>query len=212
MSASLHDLHRIGAKLFFANAPTGGESLPPASELLPVLYDWVRRGAVDGLLIDVADYDHLSGGPGLVVVAHEGTFRLDLGAARPGLSYWRTRPLPGSPAERLCRVCRILLEAARVLEAEPSLRGRVRLSGEDLEVVANDRLAAPNDLESWQAWRPIIEELIGEMYGEERCEIAWNPDPRERLAVTVRAPRAAPVSSLLERMASTGRAPVLEQS
>ena len=73
MPAALSDLHRIGIKIPCTDAAF------PTRELVPVFHRWIQTGAIPGhLLVDVADYDHVPEGPGILLVAHEGNLGIDL--------------------------------------------------------------------------------------------------------------------------------------
>jgi hypothetical protein len=109
---ALEGLHRLSLKIF-ARGPRDGIDPP---ELVPIFHRWIQTQAVDGLLIDVADYAHLPEGPGAVLIAHEGNYAFDGGRGRPGLQYSRKQPIEGPHSARLGAICRILLKAARLLE------------------------------------------------------------------------------------------------
>jgi hypothetical protein len=202
MGGPLSELQRIGLKLFLAD----GAAVRPR-ELVPVFHRWIQQGAVDGLLIDVADYEHVPEGPGAVLVAHEGNYSMDQADGRMGLLYYRKQPLGGALPERLLSLGRIVLRAARLLEEDADLGSRLRFRGDELQVTANDRLLAPNDEQTLAAFRPALEPFLAALYGEERCEIVRVADPRERFILHVKAPRPADVSTLLERLgvSSEGR-------
>ena len=97
-----------------------------------------------GLLIDVADYTHLTGGPRVVLVAHEGNYALDDADGRPGLVYTRKQPLDGPLADRLAEAARALFAAAERLERDSADEGdgRAAFLGNEIAVIANDRRAA----------------------------------------------------------------------
>jgi hypothetical protein len=196
MSVGLEDLQRIGLKLFVAD----GFALRPRA-FVPVFHRWIQAGAIgDQLLIDVADYEHVVDGPGVVLVAHEGIFSVDGGDGRTGLAYVRRAPSPGPLAERLRTITRTLLGACRQLEEEPALDGRVRFRGDELQIFANDRLRAPNNAESLTAFEPAVRELARTLYGDARCTITPLPDRRERLGMRVASAQAADVNALLARI------------
>lgn len=80
--------HRIKAKVFFS-APVDSEGI------LPIFNRWIREQRLDGhLLIDIADYRHVPGGPGVILVGYEADIAIDLGDGRPGLAYIRKRSWP----------------------------------------------------------------------------------------------------------------------
>jgi len=78
------ELQKVVVKFFAAD---------PASvkldEFIPVFHRWIQKHAVDGMLIDVADYGHLPQGPGVVLVAHEADYFMDTMEGPLGLLYNR---------------------------------------------------------------------------------------------------------------------------
>jgi len=195
MENAVSQLQRIGLKLFVAK-----EASFELHELVPVYHRWIQQGAVEGMLIDVADYRHVPNGPGVMLVAHEGNYAMDLAGGRRGFLYYRKQPTSGSLPERLVSVTRTVLLAASKLEEEPSLAGRVRFAGNEIQLIANDRLLAPNSEETLAAMRPAIDELLGKLYGEAQCEVARETDAGERFSVDVRAPEPVAIRDLLTRL------------
>ncbi len=65
------NLQRIVLKIFLDE-----ESVLEPSDVIPVFHPWIQTQAVDGLLIDVADYSHMATGPCVLLVAHEGHYVL----------------------------------------------------------------------------------------------------------------------------------------
>jgi hypothetical protein len=192
MSAPVEELQRIGLKLFAAD----GTSIR-AQTLVPVFHRWIQSRAVAGhLLIDVADYEHVPDGPGVVLVAHEGNFSLDCGGGRLGLAYTRKTALPGRLAERLHAIARSALLACCRLEDETAIRFR----GDRLQVFANDRLRAPNTPETLAALRPSLLDLLHTLYGDVDLTLTRESDPQERLGVQVEAPAAVDIRTLLQRV------------
>ena len=91
--------------------------------LIPIFHQWIRDGDGDELLIDVADYRHVHGGPEVLLIGYEGNYSLDNTDGRPGLRYTRKTVLPGTNAERLGQAIGALAKARRRLEAEPARVG-----------------------------------------------------------------------------------------
>ena len=112
---NLEKLQRVALKVFFT---TQTASTFKTREVIPVFHRWIQTHAVDGLLIDVADYTHLPTGPAVILVAHEGQYSIDLTDGQLGLQYSRTKPLSGNPLERVKTQARTLLKAAHLLEKE----------------------------------------------------------------------------------------------
>ena len=83
--------------------PFVGDVDPEA--FVPVFHDWIRRGAVEGLLIDVARYGHVHHGPGIMLVGHEGDYASTCSAAVPRCatrSSGTCRALRGSSSPGRC--------------------------------------------------------------------------------------------------------------
>jgi len=169
------DLYKIGVKIFVAN--------PQVAELrdfIPVFHAWIQQQKVQGhQLIDVHDYSHVYHGPGILLVAHEGNFSMDQEGGRLGLLYYRKRPLDGSVEANLKSVLQTALQAAKALESETKLNG-IKFKTNEVLVVANDRLLAPNDAAGRAEIEPVIARSLG------KATLApQSADPRERLAFVV---------------------------
>jgi hypothetical protein len=178
------ELQRIGVKLCL-----DGDQAPSPSDLIPIFHRWIREAAVEGLLIDVADYSHVHHGPGVMLIAHEGDYALDMADGRPGLLYQRKQPLAGaSLAERVAEVARLALAACDRLEEAPELGGRVRFRRDEALVIANDRLRAPATEASFEALKPAVEALADGPLPAARGEARQTGDLRERLTLVLKAP------------------------
>ncbi len=194
------DLQRIGIK-FFAELPAPVD----LSRFIPLFHRWIQTAAVEGLLIDVADYSHVPDGPGIMLIAHEGHYAIDSTGGRVGLLYDRKRHLDGDPAAGLGAACRVALRACQQLESAEELKGSMRFPGDELQIIANDRLAAPNTDQTMAAFQPLLRPLLGTLYGDGKWEISRPEDRRERFSVTVKAAAPVAVSTLLERLAGAPR-------
>ena len=192
MSASIEALQRIGIKLFAAD----GTAIRPRL-FVPVFHRWIQSRAIDAhLLVDVADYEHVPDGPGVVLIAHEANFSLDGAAGRMGLAYARKTALPGSLTDRLCAIARSALLACQRLEDETAIRFR----GDQLYLFANDRLRAPNTPEARGAFRPMLQDFLRTLYGDVDVTITPESDAQERLGVRVQAASSVHISALLQRL------------
>jgi len=197
MGGDLGELQRIGLKLFAED----GASVQPR-QLVPIFHRWIQTQAIaDHLLIDVADYSHVPDGPGVMLVAHEGNFSLDLGGGRMGLKYNRKIPAAGALGDRLRHVARTVFDACRRLQEEPGLAGKIRFRGDELQLFANDRLHAPNRPQTLAAFQPALQGLVRTLYGESSCTVTPQADPGERFSVRVRAHQAVSLGDLLARLA-----------
>jgi hypothetical protein len=141
-------LHRLGFKV---RAGFDGK----LEEFIPVFHGWIQRKAVDGLLVDVADYSHLPNSPGVVLVGFEADRSMDVMEGPLGLLYMRKQPGAG-----LKDALRAALDSCVKLEDEPALNGRLRFTPSEILFIANDRLAAPNDGATWAKIEPELKALL----------------------------------------------------
>jgi hypothetical protein len=186
------ELQRFAVKLF-----ARPEGIPALPDVIPVFHRWIRDGAIDGLLVDVADYGHLPGGPGVVLVGHEADYAMDAMEGPLGLLHTRKQPLPGEFPDRVRAVFRAALAACARLEED--FAGRLSFRAGEALFLSNDRLLAPNDDASFQALRPGLEAAARALYGT--AEVAREAgDPRRRLAVRLRSGSDADARTLLARI------------
>ncbi|MBA1146814.1 hypothetical protein H0Z60_07045 [Ectothiorhodospiraceae bacterium WFHF3C12] len=192
------DLHKIGVKVY-------AEEREPLDllELIPVFHRWIQTGAVDDLLIDVADYSHVHEGPGIMLIAHEGNYGYDEAGGRRGMLYYSKQPLEGDLEYRLGTVTAKSLKACSRLLQEKDISAGVGFPVSELEVFSNDRLAAPNTEEAFQALLPTLEAVAGKLFGAGGYTLERvDNDPRERLTVRITADEASSPELLLERLAA----------
>ncbi len=195
MAAPIEQLQRFGLKLFVDSA-----AVVSPHACVPIFHRWIQTGAVDGLLIDVADYTHLTDGPRVLLVAHEGNYGIDDAGGRPGLVYTRKQPLDGPFTDRIRAICRTLIGAARLLETETTFDPPVRFRGNEIELIANDRLLAPNTDETARALETLLRAFATTLFDRQSCEVARSAKEDDRLAVTVTVPQAEPLDTLLSRL------------
>jgi hypothetical protein len=143
-------IDRIQVKLF---AREGSEA--PTTALVSALHGWIQRGALDEILIDVADYSHVHEGPGVLLVAHAANYQIETRGGL-GLRYARKRDGRGELRQRVADALSRALEAAALLEQEPALGGKLAFDETRLEVALCDRLAAPNDDATYASLAPEI--------------------------------------------------------
>jgi hypothetical protein len=175
------DLQHVNVKLFATP-----ESRVHWPDLAPVFHHWIQDQAVDGMLIDVADYAHVPAGPGILLIAHEGFYSVDNREGRLGFLYNRRAALDGSLEEKLSQAWECAVAGARKLEAEPAIAGKLRFQTGDFELFINDRLAAPNTTETYEALAPAVMSFFAERLGVP-VTLDWNSDPRQLFRVHVRA-------------------------
>jgi hypothetical protein len=167
------DLQRFAVKIF-AERPV------EIGSFIPVFHRWIRDHAVEGTLIDVADYGHLPDGPGVVLVGHDADYFMDSMEGPLGLLYNRKQPTAGALAARVEAGLRAALAACARLEEE--FGGRLSFRKGEALFLSNDRLLAPNDEATFAALRPALEAAASAVFGKASLRREAG-DPRRRLSV-----------------------------
>jgi hypothetical protein len=170
-------IQHINLKIFIADP--GAIDLADA---IPVFHQWVRDGVCPEMLIDVADYRHVSAGPGVLLIGHEANYSFDNRENRLGLLYNRKAALDGTFQSRLAQAHRAALDACDRLEQETPFRGELKFDRNAIEVFINDRLLAPNNGDTWQALRPEIEKFFT------GSTIQRSGEPRDLFRVAITTP------------------------
>ena len=151
------ELSRLGIKLLATDSAAIREK-----EFVPIFHSWIQRQCVEGhQLVDVHDYSHIHHGPGILLVAHEGNFSTDLADGKLGLAYFRKLPAGATTEEALEATLRAAAQGASLLQAEPALAGRLRFRSDELLVISNDRLHAPNTAPAFEALKPALVNVFG---------------------------------------------------
>jgi hypothetical protein len=148
-------LQHFNLKIFVVN----GGSIDLA-DAVGVFHRWIQDGVCPEMLIDVADYAHVSAGPGVLLIGHEANYSLDNRENRLGLLYNRKAVLDGTFQSRLAQAHQAALEACDRLEQEAPFRGKLKFDRDVLEVFVNDRLLVPNTDETWKALQPELRKFF----------------------------------------------------
>jgi hypothetical protein len=189
----LSDLRRVGVKFFLRD----GNDIPLV-DFIPVFHRWIQTSAVDGVLIDVADYSHVPEGPGVILVAHEGIYSVDESGGRRGLAYLRRRAPERTFDDALSAALRAGARACRLLEEE--FNGTLRFRGNELAVFAPDRLLAPNDDRTMSELRPSLDALGQRLFQGTAFDLRRELDGRDAFTVAVRSPVETAFSDLAGRI------------
>src|SRR4030095_3410205 len=188
------ELQKINIKVFSTEP-----NKVPLTDFIDIFHGWIQ--ATDGFYRDVADYSHMQAGPGIVLVADDANVSIDETDNRRGLLYSQKSKLSGSNLEKLSAVLRSALENCYRLEEEPALRGKLRFSGNQVEILVNDRLLAPNTGEVFEELRPEIDFLARRLYASTNFTLLRNQeDPRHRLNVTLSTPLSFETKPLLNNL------------
>ena len=172
------EFSRLGIKLFVADSAAFR-----AKDFVPIFHSWIQKQCVqDHQLIDVHDYSHVHHGPGILLVGHEGNFSMDMGGGKAGLVYFRKQPAEKTLEDGLRPALKTVRDAASLIEEEPSLEGRLRFRTDELLVIFNDRLRAPNEAAVFEAVKPAL----GSVFGPNASFTHASSGTRDRLTIHVR--------------------------
>jgi hypothetical protein len=171
------ELHRFGVKLFAVEPAT-----VRVKDFVPVFHSWIQRQAVEGhLLVDVHDYSHIQGGPGILLVAHEGNFSTDMAEGKLGLTYFRKQPAGAGVESHLDAALKAVRHGATLLENDPVFEGRLRFRKDELLIISNDRLLAPNDAATFAK----LTSPLSKVFGPAARLTHASANPKDRLTVRV---------------------------
>jgi hypothetical protein len=168
--------------------------------LVPIFHRWIQQQVFDELLLDVADYRHVSAGPGVVLIGHQANYSVDNTENKLGVLYNRKTPLEGSNQDRLTQAARAALHAYQRLQAEPTFNGRIRFGGTQIQLLINDRFLAPNVPETRAAFEPELKEFCAKLFGGSRYITSYEDELRRRFGVTLRTEEVIPAEKLLANL------------
>lgn len=192
------EFQHVNVKLLVAN--------PEAVDLemvVPVFHAWIQEQDLDELLVDVADYRHLSGGPGVVLIGHQANYSLDNTRHRLGVRYNRKATLDGTNLERYAQATRAALRACLKLSSDARLEGRLRFNGRKVELFINDRLLAPNNEATRAAAEPELRDFFRKLFASDDFDLDFeNRDPRRLFSVTATSQREFTAEELLAHLES----------
>jgi hypothetical protein len=155
----------------------------------------------DHLLVDVHNYSHIHQGPGILLVAHQGNFSIDMGDGRMGLVYYRKLPASGEVHDRLATTLKSTLQGCCLLQDHPAGGGKLRFQTDELLILANDRLNTPNEESTFLELQPVLSTLFKRILdGTEFTLSRYSKDPKERFAVRVQTGQSSDVKTLLARV------------
>jgi hypothetical protein len=168
------DLQKLGIKFFMTDPQA-----VPLLDFIPVFQKWIQGQVIaDHLLVDVHNYSHIQNGPGILLVAHEGNFSIDMAEGRTGLLYYRKQP--GGD------VVKTALQACSLLESEPAFGGRIRFRKDEAEIVVNDRLLAPNDDRTLAELQPALAAALERGLGQKTFKMSrTSSNPKDRFSARV---------------------------
>jgi hypothetical protein len=206
MSTHSISLQHINVKLLLKDAQTFDHVLD-LDPVIPVFHSWIQEQSFDELLLDVADYRHVQGGPGILLIGHEADYSVDNTDNLLGVRYNRKASIAGTNQERLAQATHAVLSASQRLQEDTRLNGKLYFNGRDIEIFVNDRLLAPNSEATREALNAEFQAFSGRLFGGSEYSLSFGSDPRRLLAVSLKAARTFTVGELRENLRSV-QAPV----
>jgi hypothetical protein len=178
-------MQHVNVKFFVKNPDT-----VQLADVVGVFQSWIQNDRVDDLLIDVADYRHVPEGPGVILVGHHAFYSLDESDGRLGLLYNRRTVAEGGVQEQLTQAIAIARTICGMLLAEEVFAGKLEFDTGELQIIINDRNAAPNSDETLEALKADLKAALSTTLGESDYHFERASDPRDRFSVVARADKA----------------------
>ena len=155
---------------------------------------------VPGLLVDVADYQHVPRGPNVMLIAHEGHYAMDRTAGRLGMAYYQKRGGGDSFEANLQAVVSNALLAAEQMAGDKAFGGSLAFRTDEFVVGVDDRLVAPNSPETLDQLGPQIQAFFSGLLGATELELTVGDDSRMPFQVHLRAEISPALEDLRERL------------
>ena len=192
------NLQKLSVK-FFVEQPND----VPLADFIDIFHGWIQ--ATDGVYHDVADYSHMQNGPGIVLVAGEANVSIDETGGRRGLLYGQKARLTGTNREKLCAVFRSALENCRRLANEPTLKGKLNFSFDEVEITVNDRLSVPNTNESFELLKPDFDAVAARLFEKVNFASRHKEDPGQRFSVAISALKPPSCDALIANLGAEAK-------
>lgn len=184
--------HKIAVKFYMDK----GEDVAP-EVWFKTFNKWISANEGPDVLIDVVDYSHVKNGPATLLVAHEYDISIDDADGKRGVLFSRKTPVEGDFAQRLSTITKQACETCRRIETDGDVGGQVAFRGNEMRVVLNDRLNAPNTDETLHAIQADLDALLKNLYGDADVSVSRRDDAKARFTLDVQAKGDWSVDQLL---------------
>ncbi len=171
------NLQRIDVKLLLDCPPD-----PDLDQFLVIFDRWRKADDHPADWVDLADYAHMPGGPGILIAGKRDTFSVNLNPPGPGLMTSVRRGLEGSLEDRFREALRRACEFNAAVMAEPEFPAEFSVREGAWEIYVNDRLEFPNTDPTDRMVRPAVAAALGVAPGL----LTRDPDSRNRLGYSAR--------------------------
>jgi len=150
------DLQRIDVKLLLDCPPD-----PDLDQFLVIFDRWRKADDHPADWVDLADYAHMPGGPGILIAGKRDTFSVNLNPPGPGLLTSVRRGLEGSLEDRFREALRRARECNSAVMAGPEFPAEFSVREGAWEIYVNDRLGFPNTDPTDRPVRPALAAALG---------------------------------------------------
>ena len=168
-------------------------------ELVLFFHRVIQDKALPETCIDVTDYSHVPGGPGVMLICHEAHYSLARSRGTIALRCATKRGAEGDAEARIRRVLRKTLRAAELVETHPSLVGRLSIDTTRAVLSIEDRLVAPNNEETFSALAPTLAAVITRVWGAAPV-LSRVGSEKECFQVEIAVPIGPSIGELLARV------------
>ncbi|MDP6037690.1 MAG: hypothetical protein QGG64_04005 [Candidatus Latescibacteria bacterium] len=185
--------HKISVKLYLDQ----GQNIAPDT-WFKTFNTWISAHHGSDVLIDVADYSHVPAGPVTLLLGHQYDISIDDSDDKRGLLYNRKQPGGDHFAQQLSSAVRAACETCQRLEAEDAIDASFR--GNEIRIILNDRLNAPNTQDTLNAIQNDLNTLLSKLYGGADVAVVRREDEKQRFTLDMRTEGDWPIEKLLENL------------
>lgn len=180
MQATENGLQHVNVKFFIKNADA-----IDLADAIGVFQKWIQEDKIDDLLIDVADYQHVPEGPGIMLIGHDAFYSLDNNEGRLGVLFNRRTSDERGAQDVVKDAIEKVREFCRMLVKEDSFTAKIEFDDSHLQIIINDRRIAPNNDHTLAQLGPDVEAALKSTLGDAVYTFERNQDPRSRFILNV---------------------------
>ena len=186
--------HKISVKLYLEQ----GQDIAPET-WFKTFNAWISAHDGADVLLDVADYSHVPSGPVTILLGHQYDISIDDSDQKRGLLYNRKQPNGDGFSQQLSASIRATCETCQRLQQEEGLED-VSFRGNEMRLILNDRLNAPNTSDTRDAINEDLNGLLNQLYSGADVVIEQREDATQRFTLDIRAEGDWPIEKLLENL------------
>jgi hypothetical protein len=199
----MDDLQKINVKVFLdVPRDLAAGDLIRAEALdafLPIFARWREDSDAPARWVDLADYAHMSRGPGVMIIGHRGNLAVDLADPGPGLLYANKSSLEGPVEARVRETFRRALGLIQDLVSAPEYPAGLVPRPGFWQLTFNDRLGAPNTDRTDVEIGGAVRDTIGALFGATAVTTIREPDPRRRYGFMIHSEDAGSLEQIVRR-------------